>query len=150
MVGKRRRAREAALQILYQIDMGGLQADEAINNYWEEKPFVDEEIHSYATRLVKEAVARLEEIDKLIDAVLENWEIERVAAVDRNILRLGVCELLAFEDVPPKVTINEAVEIAKRFSTEESGRFVNGVLDAIWKRLERANLCEEGKDGKER
>jgi N utilization substance protein B len=87
--------------------------------------------HEFAKKLVAETVAHTEEIDKIIRSRVANWDFKRIAILDRLILRMGICELLYFREIPPKVTMNEAIELAKLFSTERSGQFVNGVLDAV-------------------
>ncbi|HXH81858.1 MAG TPA: transcription antitermination factor NusB [Candidatus Tectomicrobia bacterium] len=131
--GKRRKAREIALQFLYQLDQHGA-ADPAphAGDFWERHP-VAPDTRRYAEELVRGATRRHDEIDAIIAQCAERWDLERMAVVDRNILRLAVYELLWEPAVPPKVVINEAIEIAKKFGTGESGRFINGVLDRILK-----------------
>ncbi len=133
MSGVRRTGRAFALQLLYARD-GDPATDlsgAAINWASEFELEIDEPAQAFARGLVDAAVTRGSEIDELIASSSKNWRIERMSRVDRNILRLGACELLAFRDVPVKVVINEAVELAKRFGTAESSAFVNGVLDRI-------------------
>ncbi len=133
MSGIRRTGRAYALQLLYARD-GDPSTDlsgAAISWASEFELEIDEPAQSFARELVAAAVARAAEIDELIVGASRNWRIDRMSRVDRNILRLGACELLAFRDVPVKVVINEAVELAKRFGTAESSAFVNGVLDRI-------------------
>ncbi|MCS6798795.1 MAG: transcription antitermination factor NusB [Myxococcota bacterium] len=129
-MGSRRRAREAALQMLYQMDVAAMGADEAIARYWDELA-TERDGESFANELVRGVERERERIDALIRGVSEHWRLERMACVDRNILRLGVYELLAVPDVPRRVTLNEAIELAKRFGAEGSAAFVNGVLDRI-------------------
>lgn len=129
----RRSGRAYALQLLYARD-GDPAADVAgAATTWasEFELEVEPAAQAFARELVAAAVARAAEIDEAIASASRNWRIERMSRVDRNILRLGACELLAFRDVPVKVAINEAVELAKRFGTAESSAFVNGVLDRI-------------------
>jgi N utilization substance protein B len=129
----RRNGRAYALQLLYARD-GDAAADVAgAATTWasEFELEVEPAAQAFARELVAAAVARAAEIDEAIASASRNWRIERMSRVDRNILRLGACELLAFRDVPVKVAINEAVELAKRFGTAESSAFVNGVLDRI-------------------
>ncbi len=129
---KRTQARECALQILYQSEMNPGDLAEVIRDYWSQNPdFDDEEVKSFAERLVNGTSEHLTELDDVIRKAADNWDLERMAVVDRNIMRFAVFELLFCDDIPPKVTINEAVNIAKKFSQEESGKFVNGVLDKI-------------------
>lgn len=128
---KRRRAREYALQILFQLDIIKTTFDENLfKNFWEESKG-EEDVKEFACALIKGTLEHLEEIDKAIEQVAEHWSLERMSVVDRNILRLATYELLHRNDIPPSVTINEAVEIAKKYGTEESSAFINGILDKI-------------------
>lgn len=133
MSGVRRTGRAYALQLLYARD-GDSATDlsgAAVSWAGEFELEIDAAAQTFAKDLVAAAVSRAGEIDELITSASKNWRIDRMSRVDRNILRLGACELLAFRDVPVKVVINEAVELAKRFGTAESSAFVNGVLDRI-------------------
>lgn len=127
---KRTQAREFALQILYQQDLNPEPAETLLARFWETN-LVPPEVSEYANRLVRGTLQHAAEIDAVISKYAEHWELHRMAAVDRNILRFSTFELLYMEEIPPKVVINEAVNIAKKFSQEESGKFVNGVLDKI-------------------
>jgi N utilization substance protein B len=131
--GTRRGGRAYALQLLYARDGDPATDLAAAAHAWvsELELEVDPGAQGFARELVAAATARAAEIDQLITSASKNWRIERMSRVDRNILRLGACELVAFRDVPVKVVINEAVELAKRFGTAESSAFVNGVLDRI-------------------
>lgn len=131
---KRRRARELALQGLFQYEFTGREPD--LGALLEGKAG-DRDVMQFAGRIVKETLAHLPEIDSTIREAAEHWVIERMAAVDRNILRAAVCELLYFPDVPPAVAINEALEIAKKYSSSESVAFINGVLDRISRARQR-------------
>jgi transcription antitermination protein NusB len=134
-MGKRRKAREVALQLLYQLDVQGEGNPEAhLTEFWTRHP-VDREVREFGEILIRGTKLHEPKIDELISQYAENWELERMAVVDRNILRQGVFEILWMEDVPPKVAINEALEVAKKFSTQESSRFINGILDRIHKEL---------------
>ena len=134
-MGKRRKAREVALQLLYQLDVQGENNPEShLPEFWARHP-VDREVRDFAEVLIRGAKLHEPKIDELISQFAENWELDRMAVVDRNILRQGVFEILWMEDVPPKVAINEALEVAKKFSTHESSRFINGILDRIHKEL---------------
>lgn len=133
MSGARRTGRAYALQLLYARD-GDPATDlsgSAVSWASEFELEIEPAAQTFAQALVAKAVERAGEIDDLIASASKNWRIDRMSRVDRNILRLGACELLAFRDVPVKVVINEAVELAKRFGTAESSAFVNGVLDRI-------------------
>lgn len=137
----RRRAREAALQMLYLCEVGGVGAEEAMTVHGEiEQPgrLQTPGAREFAARLVVGTERSLEEIDPLIAAATEHWRPERMAILDRLILRLAVYQMLHLPDVPAVVVINESVELARSFGGDESSRFVNGVLDAIRKRLEAA------------
>jgi N utilization substance protein B len=137
MMGPRRRAREAALQALYQMDLNpGLTPAQALAHVFETfargEPEDDEaDLRSFTTRLVTGVIERRAHIDEALAAASTHWRLDRMAAVDRNLLRLGVHEILFESEIPPSVTIDEAVEIAKRFGTSESPAFVNGVLQRI-------------------
>jgi N utilization substance protein B len=132
---KRTRARECALKILYEIDVSGNSYKESLENFWQFQEEKDRSVVDFATGLVEGAIGNLEQIDKEISRFATNWQLKRMAVIDRNILRLATFELLFVDDIPPKVSINEAVELAKKFGDIESGRFVNGVLDKINKSL---------------
>ena len=131
--GTRRTGRAYALQLLYARDGDPATDVAAAAGEWvgEFELEIDAPAQAFARDLVAAAATRGPEIDELITSASKNWRIERMSRVDRNILRLGACELVAFRDVPVKVVINEAVELAKRFGTAESSAFVNGVLDRI-------------------
>lgn len=131
-MGTRRKARECALQMLFAADVAKTQADVLTNNYWNElgEPELDERTREFANNLVVGAMSDLQTIDDRIRTRAEHWRIERMAIVDRNILRLAVYEFL-FSDTPHTVVINEALEIARRFSSYEATQFINGILDAI-------------------
>lgn len=135
---KRRRAREYALQILFQIDFKEKEiANKDLEAFWSDKD-VSEDIRKFTETLVKGTLQRLEEIDSKIEKVAENWILKRMAAVDRNILRFAAYEILYMKDIPLAVTINEAIEIAKKFSTSEAAPFINGILDKLAKEADRA------------
>lgn len=128
---KRTHAREFALQVLYQLEMNPATADELLAIFWAETPGAEPEIREYAERLVRGTVEKKAELDETIQKATQNWDLDRMAVIDRCILRFSTYELLYMQDIPPKVSINEAVNIAKKFSQEDSGKFVNGVLDKI-------------------
>lgn len=132
-MGSRTKARECALQALYQLDLSGGDAREALRgvlSHFEEAPS-DGETARFAEELVRGVQSERPQIDELIQQSSTNWKLDRMARVDRNILRLAVFELLRRPDVPVRVTLNEAVELGKKFGSEESSAFVNGVLDRI-------------------
>ena len=138
----RRRARESALQILYQAEVGRMGPQEAIGAFWRlersgdvGEEAVDADQQAFANELVRETLARASDLDQLIAAHAHNWRLERMAVIDRLVLRLAVCELLTQPETPPKVVINEALELARTFSGDAAVAFVNGVLDAVRKVL---------------
>jgi N utilization substance protein B len=138
--GGRRRAREAALQMLYQCEVGRAGAHEAIVTYWPSRDAdedVPEPLREFANALVRGTLEKVGEIDALLGAHAQNWRVERMAVIDRIVLRLAVCELLSNPDTPARVVINEAIELARTFSGDEAVGFVNGVLDAVRKELNR-------------
>ena len=130
---KRTMARESALKILYAIDITKEEPDKCINNFWMSQDKIEQEIKNYADDIVRGVCRNKERIDKLVSECATNWELGRMAVIDRNILRLGTYELIFAEGIPPKVAINEAIDIAKRYGDKDSGKFVNGVLDKISK-----------------
>ncbi len=137
---KRRRAREYALQMLFQSEFGGEEFDPA--GFWKDKD-EDRAVMEYASSIAKGTLENIERIDDEIRRAAEHWAIERMAAVDRNILRAAAYELLFREDIPPAVAINEALEIAKKYSSSESVSFINGILDRI-SRSHPARAKEQG------
>jgi N utilization substance protein B len=133
-VGKRRKSRELAMQMLFQRDVGKQTSDEVQKNFWKAREeTIDNETRGFAEDLFRVAVAREEEIDALLEQHSANWRIPRMPAVDRNLLRLAVAELLGFPGTPVPIVINESLEIAKRYAGPESLGFLNGILDAIAK-----------------
>jgi len=130
-LGKRRQAREIAAQFLYQHDLNSGAVDESLTLFWQAQHEIAEPTRKFAEELIHGAVEHRDAIDEKIKKYTEHWELQRIAAVDRNILRLGIYEMLYRDDIPPVVSINEAVDIAKKFSTKESGAFVNGILDRL-------------------
>ncbi len=131
-MGKRRAARELALKFLYQTEFNSNSPDSELNSFCE-RANVSEEIQSFTQTLIKNIFFHKKEVDGLLKKISANWVPDRMAMIDKNILRLGICELLFDSTTPPKVTINEAVEIAKKFGTEESPDFINGILDKVYK-----------------
>ena len=143
---RRTQARECALKILYQMEITKAPAAEAAANFWDHNA-TETPVMLFASELVMGTVQHREVIDALLTKHADNWTLERMAIIDRNVLRLGVFELLHLEQVPPKVAINEAVELAKRYGGEESGKFDNGILDTIHKAMPRPNT-PAGTDGR--
>ncbi len=132
---KRSLAREYAVQCLYNSDITEKPATTLLDSLWSIEGYPDPELVEFATYLVELVERHKQEIDGIISKFASNWPLDRMAVVDRNILRLGTAELLYAQDIPPKVTINEAVELAKKFGEEDAYRFVNGILDRIRKEL---------------
>jgi len=133
---KRTKAREWALKMLYMLEITKDDIDTSVKQFWEANEEV-EEVRQFAERLVKGTREKSEFIDDTISRSATNWQLKRMAVVDRNILRFATYELLFMSDIPPKVTINEAVDIAKKYGDEDSGKFVNGILDTISKESEK-------------
>ena len=131
----RRKSRELALQMLFQLDMGKQGRDEVRRSFWGERPDLDENVRAFADELFGVACERAAQIDEIIERNAQRWRMERMAAVDRNLLRTGVAEFMGFPGTARPVVINEALEIARRFSTPESLTFINGVLDSIAREL---------------
>ncbi|HJT53284.1 MAG TPA: transcription antitermination factor NusB [Candidatus Angelobacter sp.] len=134
-MGTRRKARELCLQMLFQWDMGKQAPEHVRKTFWGERPEVDGETRDFAEDLFNVAVDAGQGVDDLIQKHAQHWKMERMAAVDRNVLRTGVAEFLRYRDTPKPVVINEALEIARKFSAPESVHFINGVLDSVGKQL---------------
>lgn len=137
-MGKRRKAREFALQLLFQLDvtnkMSGDDSDKPMELFWEHTS-CKEEIKDFSSEIIRGTLAHIEKIDENINKYAENWDLNRMPTVDRNILRFAIYEILYRDDIPLKVSINEAIEISKSYGTEDSARFINGLLDKISKTL---------------
>ncbi len=138
MKSKRRKLREKVLQVLYAFEMHGSGLTDIINTQLED--IKSEEDREFCTGLINYVLAERKDIEDRIEKRLVNWEVGRIAVIDKILLRIGIGELLFAVDVPPKVTINETIEIAKEFSTAKSGKFINGILDAVL-----IDLKQEGK-----
>jgi N utilization substance protein B len=129
-LGKRRRSREFALQVLYQLDVTKEDAAKILSQFRNHFP-QHEESNGFAELIVHGVLDHAREIDQLIERYSENWRLDRMSMIDRNILRMAIFELIYCEDIPPKVTLNEAIELGKRYGSEDSGSFINGILDRI-------------------
>ena len=138
---KRTRARELALQFLYQLDLRGTEFLDEVQTFLREEEG-DKGTREFAQHLVRGTVENQAAIDLTIREVAQNWDIERMAVIDRNVLRMATYEILHRKDIPPKVSINEAIELGKRYSTQNSGGFINGVLDKIKDRTAAATTPE--------
>jgi transcription antitermination protein NusB len=140
-MGTRRKSRELAMQMLFQGDLGKQKPDEVERLFWASRDDVDDETRGFADDLHRVATQREDEVDKLIQRHAKNWRLERMPAVDRNLLRAAVAEMIGFPKTPAPIVINETLEIAKRYAAPESLQFLNGVLDAIGRELldERLN-----------
>ena len=134
-MGKRRKSRELALQMLFQADLGQQNMDRVRKTFWNERSDIDEATRGFADDLVRVASDELDRIDTLIQKHAQHWRVDRMAAVDRNVLRAGVAEFLAYPQTPKPVVINEALEVARKYSSPESVQFINGILDAIAQEL---------------
>jgi N utilization substance protein B len=136
-LGTRRKSRELLLQMLFQADMGKQSLEDVRRTFWAERATVDPESRGFADDLFRVATDRSAEIDGLIERHAEHWRMDRMAAVDRNLLRGSVAEFIGYPSTPKPVIINEAIEIARKFSSPESAQFINGVLDSVAKELEK-------------
>lgn len=134
-MGKRRKARGSALQILFQLEFDDSVPEKVIDSFWRNRK-TSKEIVEYTQFLVTGIISHRERIDRLIQSVSANWRLDRMAIVDRNVLRIAIFEFLYEESVAPAIVINEAIEVAKKFSSEEAATFVNGILDAARKKIE--------------
>jgi transcription antitermination protein NusB len=134
-MGTRRKSRELVLQMLFQADMGKQPPDVVRKTFWATRTDVEEEVRGFAEDLFRVANDRSQEINSLIERHTRHWKMDRMATVDRNLLRAAVAEFLGYPETPRPIVINEALEIAHRFSTPESVQFINGVLDSVGKEL---------------
>lgn len=130
-MGTRRKSRELAMQMCFQGDLGKQAPEEVTNLFWGSRDDVDAETRGFAEDLYRLATSRREEVDQLIEQHAQNWRIERMAVVDRNLLRVAVAEMLGYKNTPGPIIINESLEIARRYAAPEAIHFLNGVLDAI-------------------
>jgi N utilization substance protein B len=140
-MGSRTKARETALQALYQLDAAGGSGQEVLSGHFDP---LDADTRRFAEELVRGVQAERQLIDSIVERTSTNWRLDRMALVDRNILRLGVYELLRLPDVPVRVTLNEAVELGKKFGSDESSAFVNGILDRVAHAPDLGALPKEG------
>ena len=131
---KRSVARECALKILYQVELIKILPERAIPSFWEQESEHPEDVRAFAADIVNNVRARVEGLDQKISEYATNWQISRMAVIDRNVLRMGVYELMYAPGIPPKVAINEAVDLAKKYGDHDSSKFVNGILDKIHKK----------------
>jgi len=136
-VGKRRKSRELAMQMLFQADVGKQTPDEVRRTFWQARELDDPDTRGFAEDIFRVACERQEEIDGYIEQASERWRLERMAAVDRNLLRASVAEMLGYPGTPLPIIINEALEVARLYAAPESIQFLNGVLDAIARALPR-------------
>ena len=139
----RRKTRELALQALYAHEVGKHEPLKVIQDQLEPELKSDSELLDFGRRLVEQTILHEAESDPLIEKHTRNWKLERIALIDRLILRMAVTEFIYFEDIPEKVSLNEAIEIAKLFSTPKSGVFINGILDAILTELKESNQIQK-------
>ncbi|MDI6840357.1 MAG: transcription antitermination factor NusB [bacterium] len=134
----RRKARELALEALYRHEIAHEAPEDILTDIFS-RTHVPSSIKKFAHDIVLETTSRICELDQIISSVAKNWRLDRIAIIEKNILRAAICELLYFTDIPPKASINEAIELAKKYSTAESGKFVNGILDRVMKNVIRNN-----------
>ena len=142
-MGDRRKGRESALQILYQIELTHAEPGDVFDSFWAQRDDSDSSDRSFAEALVGGALERLESIDAIIESASDKWELHRISRIDLSLIRLAVAELLAFDETPGSVVLDEAVSIAQRFSDENAPAFVNGVLDRVARDLGRLETDSE-------
>ena len=146
---KRTKARELALQMLYELEIRKEPLKSFLDEFWKmpfkERESVEKQVKDFANSLVEGTIEHISEIDKLISSYAQNWQLKRMAVIDKNIIRMGAFELLFLEGIPPKVSLNEAVELAKKYGDTESSKFVNGILDRVNKEkvLKKENNAKE-------
>ena len=146
-MGTRRQARELALQFLYQFDSLKESSAESedtealLSTFWDETEIeIDDDTKEFSSVIIRGSCSNLTNIDKVITSYSEHWRLNRMSTIDRNILRIAIYELAYLSNIPPPVTINEAVELGKRFGTEESGSFINGILDKVREAKEKGDI----------
>jgi N utilization substance protein B len=139
-MGTRRKSRELVMQMLFQGDLGKQSPEQVTKLFWASVTDVDEETRGFAEDLYRIATSRSEEIDGLIEQHSQNWRLERMPVVDRNLLRSGIAEMLGYPKTPAAIVINESLEVARRYAAPESIHFLNGVLDAVARDLLKARL----------
>lgn len=137
-MGHRRKAREIALQVLYQIDTNSVDPREALELFWMSFD-APHSARAFAEELVTGTMEHLASIDEAIRNCSDHWSLGRMAKVDKNILRMAIYEMLYLDEIPPKATLNEAIDLGKQFGSENSGSFVNGILDAFYTRMQMTN-----------
>ena len=140
-MGKRSKSREIALQVLYQIDVSNNDVEEAFNLFWHNFT-PSEDLKDFSQIIVQGVYHHIEEIDAIIEHYSEHWRLKRMSIVDRNVLRSAIFELMFCADVPTKVVLNEAVELGKKFGSNKSGSFVNGILDKVAHSIDRIQSSE--------
>ena len=140
-MGTRRKSRELTMQMLFQGDLGKQTPEQVRKLFWSSRDDVDEETRGFAEDLYRVASARQSEIDTIIEAHSQNWRLERMPVVDRNLLRAAIAEMLAYPNTPGPIIINESLEVARRYSAPESIQFLNGVLDAVARHLLKQRLA---------
>lgn len=143
-MGRRRKAREHTLKILFQLEFENSEDEKTLSQYWKNKK-VPGEIKDYGNWLIQGISSHRATIDNLIQSVSEHWRVTRMALIDRNILRMAVFELLFEENIAPAIVINEAIEIARKYSGDDAATFVNGILDAVRKKIEKNKKETKGK-----
>jgi N utilization substance protein B len=135
-LGKRRKAREIVLQSLYEAEFSDSTWEEILAGHTGRRASTGETVE-YARALLSKTIENKEHLDEVIQSVLQNWEMGRISLIDKNILRFALCEILYFPEIPPKVIVNEAIEVAHRFSSHDAGKFVNGILDRFLQQYRR-------------
>ncbi|HUX61501.1 MAG TPA: transcription antitermination factor NusB [Ignavibacteriaceae bacterium] len=142
---KRRLVRERVLQILYAYSMNKESLESLVNGVLSD--VLDKSDREFANNLVNRVLIHKDELEKMIKLRVDNWELNRIALIDKILLQMGICELLYFPDIPPKVSINEEIEIAKLYSTAGSGKFINGILDAVLSELKESGKLDKSGRG---
>ena len=138
-MGSRRKSRELALQILFELDTNQSDVQKAIDQFWKNFDY-PEDLRDFSERIVEGVSQHREELDRLIGKHAKNWSLGRIDRVDRNIMRAAIFELAHCPDIPPKVAINEAIELSKKFGSEKSPSFINGILDKIAQEIKKDRI----------
>jgi N utilization substance protein B len=136
-MGKRRKSRELTLQLLYQYEIRKEPPEKLLKQFWEEKSKIHKDIRAFAEEIFRGTLEQAGNIDKVISELSRHWKLSRLSIVDKNILRFAIYEICFRDDIPPKVTVDEAIEISRRFSGDDAGSFINGILDNFLKDREK-------------
>ncbi|NTV46118.1 MAG: transcription antitermination factor NusB [Chlorobiales bacterium] len=147
MVISRRQVRESVMQVLYAFEMRKEDIEKVAQSVFPEELLSDIKAKDFAFKIINSILSNRDQIDTFIERHADNWELSRMAIIDKNLMRIAIAEMLYLDDVPPKVSINEAIEIAKKYSTDKSSKFVNGILDATYNEIKTSGTLQKSGRG---